>query len=56
MTVGSTSVKVKLKGDEEGNEKKTIVPNTQAFIELIQEKTLKGNQIELVQKKQNPLI
>lgn len=56
MTVGSTSVKVKIRGEEEGKEKKTIVPNTQAFIELIQEKTLKGNQIELVQKKQNPLI
>ena len=56
MTVGSTSVKVKIRGEEEGKEKKTIVPNTQAFIELIQEKTLKGNQIELVQKRQNPLI
>lgn len=56
MTVGSTSVKVKIRGEEEGKEKKTIVPNTQAFIELIQEKTLKGNSIELVQKKQNPLI
>lgn len=56
MTVGSTSVKVKIRGEEEGKEKKTIVPNTQAFIELIQEKTLKGNEIELVQKKQNPLI
>ena len=56
MTVGSTSVKVKIRGEEEGKEKKTIVPNTQAFIELIQEKTLQGNEIELVQKKQNPLI
>ena len=35
MTVGSTSVKVKIRGEEEGKEKKTIVPNTQAFIELI---------------------
>ena len=33
MTVGSTSIKVKLKNVEE--EKKAIVPNTQAFIELI---------------------
>ena len=40
MTVGSTSVKVKLQGQEE--EKKAIVPNTQAFVELIQEKTLEG--------------
>ena len=51
MTVGSTSVKVKLKDIEE--EKTGIVPNTQAFIELIQEKTLEGNNIELIQKKQN---
>ena len=35
MTVGSTTVKVKLKGEDE--EKTAIVPNTQAFIELIQE-------------------
>ena len=54
MTVGSTSVKVKLKDVEE--EKLGIVPNTQAFIELIQEKTLEGNNIELIQKKQNVLF
>ena len=51
MTVGSTSIKVKLKDIEE--EKGAIVPNTQAFIELIQEKTLQGNTIELIQKQQN---
>ena len=51
MTVGSTSIKVKLKDIEE--EKGAIVPNTQAFIELIQEKTLQGNAIELIQKQQN---
>lgn len=51
MTVGSTAVKVKLKDVEE--EKAGIVPNTQAFIELIQQKTLEGNNIELIQKKQN---
>ena len=51
MTVGSTSIKVKLKNVEE--EKGAIVPNTQAFIELIQEKTLQGNAIELIQKQQN---
>ncbi len=51
MTVGSTSVKIKLKNVEE--EKNAIVPNTQAFIELIQEKTLQGNEIELIQKQQN---
>ena len=48
MTVGSSSVKVKLKNEEE--EKKAIVPSTQAFIELVQEKTLEGNIIDLKQK------
>ena len=36
MTVGSTKVKVKIKGQEE--EKKAIVPNTEAFIKLVQDK------------------
>ena len=45
MTVGSSSVKVKLKNEEE--EKKAIVPSTQAFIELVQEKALEGNTIDL---------
>ena len=48
MTVGSTSVKVKIKNNE--TEKKAIVPNTQAFIELVQQKVAEGNEIELVQK------
>lgn len=48
MTVGSTSVKVKMKNVEE--EKKSIVPNTEAFIELIQKKVAEGNEIELIQK------
>ena len=51
MTVGSTSIKVKIKDIEE--EKEAIVPNTQAFIELIQDQKLKGNEIELIQKQQN---
>ena len=54
MTVGSTSVKVKVKGIEE--EKTSIVPNTQAFIELVQEKVAEGNDLELIQKPQNSLI
>ena len=48
MSVGSTTVKVKMKNVEE--EKTTIVPNTQAFIELVQQKVAEGNEIELVQK------
>ena len=43
-----TSVKVKMKNAEE--EKKSIVPNTEAFIKLIQEKVAEGNEIELIQK------
>lgn len=54
MTVGSTSVKVKQKNIEE--EKTAIVPNTQAFIELIQEKVSEGNNIELIQNPQNVLL
>ena len=54
MTVGSTSVKIKLKGNEE--EKTSIVPNTQAFIELVQEKVAEGNEIELIQNPQNAII
>ena len=48
MTVGSTSVKVKVKNIEE--EKKSIVPNTEAFMELVQQKVAEGNEIELIQK------
>ena len=51
MTVGSSSVKVKLNNQEE--EKKVIVPSTQAFIELVQEKVEQGNQIELIQNPQS---
>ena len=54
MTVGSTSVKVKQKNVEE--EKKSIVPNTQAFIELIQQKVAEGNNIELIQNPKNALV
>ena len=48
MTVGSTSIKVKVKDVEE--EKHSIVPNTEAFIELVQQKVAEGNEIELIQK------
>ena len=68
MTTGSTSAKVTLKNkieDENENEitdetnpeleKVSIVPNTQAFIELIQEEVAKGNDIELIQKSRSVL-
>ncbi len=48
MTVGSTTVKVKMKNEEE--EKTSIVPNTESFITLIQQKVAEGNEIELIQK------
>ena len=48
MTVGSTTLKVKLKDVEE--EKTTIIPSTQVFMELVQQKTLEGDQINLEQK------
>ena len=48
MTTGSTSVKVKLRKDDE--EKKTLIPNTQTFMDLIQQKVAEGNEIELIQK------
>ena len=55
MTVGSTTAKVTLVEDEE-NKKTTIIPNTQAFIEFVQEKKLEGNQVELNQVPANILL
>ncbi len=55
MTVGKlTTIKVKLKNEEE--EKNAIVPSTQAFIELVQQKVQEGNVIDLKQKKTNILV
>lgn len=54
MTVGSTAIKVKLKNEEE--EKNAIVPSTQAFIELVQEKVQEGNLIDLKQKKTSIIL
>lgn len=53
MTTGSTTVKVKVKGEEE--EKTSIVPNIQSFMELIQTKVAEGNEIELIQKPKSVL-
>ena len=54
MTIGSTAVKVNLKGEEKP--KTAIIPSTQAFVELVQNKKLEGNEIELVQVKPNFLL
>ena len=53
MTVGSTTIKVKQKEIEE--QKTSIVPNTESFITLVQEKVAEGNEIELIQKPKNVL-
>ena len=54
MTVGSTTIKVKQKDVEE--EKTAIVPSTQAFIELVQQKVEDGIEFELNQKPQNIFV
>ena len=54
MTTGSTTVKVKVKNEEE--EKTSIVPNTESFIELIQTKVAEENEIELIQKPRSILV
>ncbi len=56
MTVGSTTVKVTLKDTKEGEEKTAIIPSTQAFVELIQEEKLKGNELELIQKPSSVIL
>ncbi len=48
MTVGSTTLKVKLKDREnEEDTEKVIIPNTQAFIELVHDKKEQGKEITL---------
>ncbi|MCI9064074.1 MAG: ATP-dependent zinc metalloprotease FtsH [Clostridia bacterium] len=41
--------------EKEKLEKKAIIPNTQSFIELVQERVADGNEIELIQKTPNML-
>ena len=67
---GAKYVKPEKKDEEKKNENKkdekeeidekllktTIVPNTQSFIELIQEKVAEGNDIELIQNKPSILV
>ncbi|MCL2859226.1 MAG: ATP-dependent zinc metalloprotease FtsH [Oscillospiraceae bacterium] len=54
MTVGSTTLKVNLNDDDK--DYKTIIPSTQAFIELIQQKVQDGKQIDLIQNDQNVVL
>ena len=54
MTLGSNSAKVKYKDIEE--EKTVSIINTETFMELIQEKTLEGKNIEFVPKPVNMMV
>ena len=51
LTTGSRNAKIKFRDEDE--EKKAIIPDTEAFITLIQEKVAEGNEIELIQKPQS---
>ena len=51
LTTGSRNAKIKLKDEEE--EKTAIIPDTEAFITLIQTRVAEGNEIELIQKPQS---
>ena len=59
MTTGSNSITITYKGEEEekDRQKNVLVPNLQAFIELVQEKVDKeGLKIELTQVAVNPAL
>ena len=51
LTTGSRTAKITIRNEEE--EKTAIIPDTEAFITLIQTKVSEGNEIELIQKPQS---
>ena len=51
LTTGSRTAKIKLKNEDE--EKTAIIPDSEAFITLIQTEVAEGNEIELIQKPQS---
>ena len=51
LTTGSRTAKIKIRDEDE--EKTAIIPDTEAFITLIQTKVAEGNEIELIQKPQS---
>ena len=53
MKTGSDTVKVKIKDEEE--ERTSIVPETEAFIEFVQEQVTEGKKIELIKKEESLL-
>ncbi len=50
LTTGSRTAKITIRNEEE---KTAIIPDTEAFITLIQTKVAEGNEIELIQKPQS---
>ncbi len=51
LTTGSRTAKITIRNEEE--EKTAIIPDTEAFITLIQTKVAEGNEIELIQNPQS---
>ena len=51
LTTGSRNAKITIRNEKE--EKTAIIPDTEAFITLIQTKVAEGNEIELIQKPQS---
>ena len=51
LTTGSRTAKITIRNEEE--EKTAIIPDTEAFITLIQTKVAEGNEIKLIQKPQS---
>ena len=51
LTTGSRTAKITIRNEKE--EKTAIIPDTEAFITLIQTKVAEGNEIELIQKPQS---
>ena len=54
MTEGSDIAKVKLKNEEK--EKRVLIPSTDSFIDLVQDKTNNGSNINLIQKERNIFV
>ncbi len=56
MNEDSDKVKVHYKDTDKEDDKKVIVPDVQAFVELVQDQTLEGNEIKLVQNEKSVAI
>ncbi len=54
MTEGSHIAKIKLINEEK--EKNVLIPSTDSFIDLVQEKVNNGSNIELIQKEKNVIV